>query len=145
MQHQCRRCGGNGPFAPSRVRRGDWFCSPCATAARLRTRCEDPLKLLAYNYYKRVHRPGQRTAMLSAQQVASILQRDGHASVISGSTDDLCLVPLPQYADAPMELEHIVVVTRREARSFARCNNPRQRYPQLYSRDRALEQTSVGP
>jgi len=122
----CRKCDNIGPYAPSRLKRRDWLCSPCSSKARYDGRKKDPLKTLSYKYYRRMHKKGQYTRMLTIAEVQDVLDKYDNQSVISKNKSKLCLYPNPNNSG------QIVLVTSSEARSLSKCKNPMKRYPQLY-------------
>lgn len=121
--HICRKCGLNGPFYKSYVKRGNYLCKVCASAAVKESRARDPARRLAY-------RASQALGChVATDFVKTVLERCEYKSIISGADDMNILCMVPCFREQPLEEWHCVIMTRYEARQFARLGCPEKMIP----------------
>jgi hypothetical protein len=115
----CRRCNGPGPFYASYLAHQNYICKGCASLSVTQSRCQDPVRLLAYRWYNALRRRGIVCSHL-AQVVADVIQQWGLCSALSGpsSVDQLCIFSYFRNVP-PNEAWNSVLVTRQEARSLS--------------------------
>jgi hypothetical protein len=114
----CRKCHSDGPFYPSWELRSNYLCKKCASAAVKESRTRDPARMLAYRATQNLgcHVP--------SSMVERVLQRCQYRSIISGESDPNILCLVPYFRELPLEDWHCLIMTRYEARAFARAHSP---------------------
>lgn len=109
-------------------RNGGKRCRKCKNAAVVKHRHNDPCKRLQHRLYNTFHRmwPKADKNLWSMKTVKEVWERCEQKSVISGETNPelLCISykHKPAEKDDPPLLEDLVVITSKEAQSFAKLS-----------------------
>ena len=134
----CSACQGTLPDdGKTRKRNRPRKCKACNTAAAMARRKEDPVRLLCHRLNNACRRLGiTDPQMWSPQTVRRVWERWGGKSVLSdeGNPELLCIVSYWDTDRVPLCVEHLVLVTSREAQSLARTADRRGRFPEHVQR-----------
>lgn len=117
----------------TRKRNRERKCKECNTAAAMKRRKEDPVRLLAHRFNNSCRRVGAMDHDLwSMKTVKWVMDRWNGKSVLSDESNPelLCIVSYFDTESVPIQKEHLVLVTSREAQSLARAKDRRLRFPE---------------